>query len=113
MVIDVKRSVTRESLSEAGSDPRCLALLETGSRAEWQPVTVAQDSLLPSSMSTDDEEPIDESLFKEPEGYYAPEKPATYAEHTLLLSGETLKLRLVGHNPLWVRGRLDWPASAG
>ena len=41
-------------------------------------------------------------LFKEPEGYFQPDKPATYAEHTLR-SGQKLKLRLVGHNPLWVR----------
>ena len=42
-----------------------------------------------------------ESLFEEPEGYFEPEKPATFAEHTLC-SGETLRLRLVGNNPLWV-----------
>jgi len=52
-------------------------------------------------MICEDEEPIDESLFKEPDDYYEPEKAATHAEHTLL-SGEVLKLRLVGHNPLWV-----------
>ena len=52
-------------------------------------------------MSEEDEESLDAKLFKEPEGYYKPETPETYAEHTLL-SGEALKLRLVGHNPLWV-----------
>lgn len=52
-------------------------------------------------MASDEEDCLGESLFKEPEGYYEPEKPATYAEHTLL-SGEVVKLRLVGHNPLWV-----------
>ncbi len=41
-------------------------------------------------------------LFNEPDGYYQPEKPATFVEHTLQ-SGQQLHLRLVGHNPLWVR----------
>ncbi|MCJ1374368.1 nicotinamide n-methyltransferase [Loxospora ochrophaea] len=40
------------------------------------------------------------SLFQEPPDYFPPEKPATFVTHTLL-SGETLQLRLVGHNPLW------------
>lgn len=40
-------------------------------------------------------------LFKEPPGFYEAEKPATFSQHTLL-SGQTLNLRLVGHNPLWV-----------
>ena len=40
-------------------------------------------------------------LFQEPKGYFQDEKPPTFAEHTLL-SGEVLRLRLVGHNPLWV-----------
>ncbi|MCJ1366826.1 hypothetical protein MMC16_005956 [Acarospora aff. strigata] len=59
-------------------------------------------------MSEEDEESLDAKLFKEPEGYYKPETPETYAEHTLL-SGEALKLRLVGHNPLW--GHLLWNAG--
>ena len=41
-------------------------------------------------------------IFQEPEGYFQPEKPATFAEHTLL-SGQVLRLRLVGFNPLWVQ----------
>ena len=45
------------------------------------------------------------SLFQEPEGYFEPEKPATSAEY-ILHSGETLRLRLVGHDPLWVFHRL-------
>lgn len=52
--------------------------------------------------SSSDEDVNDAALFQEPEGYFQPEKPATYTEHTLL-SGQTLRLRLVGHNPLWVR----------
>lgn len=40
-------------------------------------------------------------LFKEPEDFYPPPKPATVVEHKLI-SGDVLKLRLVGHNPLWV-----------
>ena len=50
---------------------------------------------------TDSEESGDINLFKEPEGYYAPEKQHTIATHTTL-TGQTLNLRLVGHNPLWV-----------
>lgn len=41
-------------------------------------------------------------LFQEPEGYYPPEKQPTFATHKLL-SGDELKVRLVGFNPLWVR----------
>ena len=52
--------------------------------------------------SSDDEDATDAALFQEPEGYFQPEKPATYTEHTLL-SGQALRLRLVGHSPLWVR----------
>lgn len=52
--------------------------------------------------SSDDEVVNTAALFQEPEGYFQAERPATYTEHTLL-SGQTLRLRLVGHNPLWVR----------
>lgn len=52
--------------------------------------------------SSDEEDVNNAALFQEPEGYFQPERPATYTEHTLL-SGQTLRLRLVGHNPLWVR----------
>lgn len=45
-------------------------------------------------------------LFHEPDDYYPPEKPATFVEHTLQ-SGQQLRLRLVGHNPLWVRSDLS------
>jgi len=59
----------------------------------------------------DEEEVLDnEDLFKEPAGFYQPDKPATFAEHKLM-SGEVLKLRLVGHNPLWVRPFLLLPLS--
>ena len=40
-------------------------------------------------------------LFQDPEGYYQ-EKLPTYAEHKLL-SGVTLRVRLVGSHPLYVR----------
>ena len=43
----------------------------------------------------------DINIFEEPDGYLPPEKPPTFTEHTLL-SGEVIRLRLVGHNPLWV-----------
>ena len=56
-------------------------------------------------MASDDEEGLQTDLFQEPEGYYQPEKPATYAEH-VLKSGQVVKLRLVGHNPLWVHFHL-------
>ena len=42
------------------------------------------------------------NLFNEPDDYYQPEQPATFVDHTLQ-SGQKLHLRLVGHNPLWVR----------
>ncbi|KAI4235874.1 MAG: hypothetical protein L6R40_006338 [Gallowayella cf. fulva] len=40
------------------------------------------------------------SIFQEPSDYYPPPKPATFESKTLP-TGETLQLRLVGHNPLW------------
>jgi nicotinamide N-methyltransferase len=46
-----------------------------------------------------DEESID--LFQEPDGFYEPEKQASFASHQLV-SGQELTVRLVGHNPLWV-----------
>lgn len=45
-------------------------------------------------------------LFQEPDDFYPPERPATFTQYTLL-SGQTLNLRLVGHNPLWVRWKLE------
>lgn len=63
-------------------------------------------------VSEDDLEPLDTALFREPEGYYEPPKPPTYAEHTLS-SGEVLKLRLVGHNPLWVTDDALAPSGHG
>lgn len=47
---------------------------------------------------SDEEESLD--LFKEPDDYYQPEKDHTYVKYTTL-NGQTLSLRLVGHNPLW------------
>ncbi|MCJ1234998.1 nicotinamide n-methyltransferase [Varicellaria rhodocarpa] len=58
-------------------------------------------------MAVDEVEELGD-LFQEPNDYYMPEKPVTYAAHTLL-SGETMRLRLVGHNPLW--GHLLWNAG--
>ena len=43
----------------------------------------------------------DANLFNEPDDYYPTEKPTTFVEHTVQ-SGQKLRLRLVGHNPLWV-----------
>ena len=41
-------------------------------------------------------------LFAEPDGYYQPEKEPTFAKHEMQ-DGRKLSLRMVGHNPLWVR----------
>lgn len=63
-------------------------------------------------MSTSDNESDSEvsvvNMFAEPEDYYPPSPPPTTATHTLL-SGRTLTLRLIGHNPLW--GHLLWNAG--
>ncbi|QDS76220.1 hypothetical protein FKW77_008579 [Venturia effusa] len=58
-------------------------------------------------MSDSDHEAI-AHLFQEPEGFFKPAPEPTFATHTLL-SGSELKLRLVGHNPLW--GHLLWNAG--
>ncbi|CAK4032463.1 nicotinamide N-methyltransferase Nnt1 like [Lecanosticta acicola] len=56
--------------------------------------------------SDEAEEVLD--LFQEPEGFYEKEKePTEVVHHTL--NGETLNLRLVGHNPLW--GHMLWQAG--
>ena len=52
-------------------------------------------------MSSDEDEILSTALFQEPNDYFQPEKPCTYADYTLR-SGQTLHLRLVGQNPLWV-----------
>lgn len=41
-------------------------------------------------------------LFQDPEGFYEPDKPATFTSYSLR-SGRRIELRLVGHSPLWVR----------
>ncbi|KAL8995711.1 MAG: hypothetical protein Q9169_004605 [Polycauliona sp. 2 TL-2023] len=43
---------------------------------------------------------IGDIIFQEPSDYYPAPKPATFESKTLQ-TGETLQLRLVGHNPLW------------
>ncbi|BDD61399.1 Protein N-terminal and lysine N-methyltransferase efm7 [Monascus purpureus] len=47
-------------------------------------------------------------LFQDPEGFYEPEKQPTFAEHHML-SGQTLRVRLVGSHPLY--GDLLWNAG--
>ncbi|KAF2663185.1 hypothetical protein BT63DRAFT_128691 [Microthyrium microscopicum] len=47
-------------------------------------------------------------LFQDPEGFYQGEKPFSFQTHTLK-TGVELKLRLVGHNPLW--GHILWNAG--
>ncbi|KAL6715526.1 Protein N-terminal and lysine N-methyltransferase efm7 [Lecanora helva] len=51
-------------------------------------------------MDFDDGESISGSLFYEPDGFRVAEKPATYTTYTTA-SRKSLRLRLVGHNPLW------------
>jgi len=51
---------------------------------------------------THSDEEGDLGLFAEPEGYYQPEKQPTFASHAMQ-DGRELTLRMVGHNPLWVR----------
>ncbi|TID18269.1 hypothetical protein E2P81_ATG06202 [Venturia nashicola] len=57
---------------------------------------------------SDSDEDITTNLFQEPETFFKPAPNPTLATHTLL-SGKELKLRLVGHNPLW--GHLLWNAG--
>lgn len=40
-------------------------------------------------------------MFNDPEGFYEPEKEPTFAEHPML-SGQTVRVRLVGSHPLYV-----------
>ena len=49
-----------------------------------------------------DEERDLSALFEDPKDFYEQSKPFTYQEYSLL-SGKTFTVRLVGHNPLWVR----------
>ncbi|KAJ5621546.1 nicotinamide N-methyltransferase [Penicillium herquei] len=57
-------------------------------------------------MADDDFETGD--LFQDPEGYYPPEEQPTFAEHQML-SGQTVRVRLVGSHPLY--GNLLWNAG--
>lgn len=41
-------------------------------------------------------------MFNDPEGFYQPEPEPTFAEHPML-SGQTVRVRLVGSHPLYVR----------
>lgn len=52
-------------------------------------------------MSSDEAENLNNGMFQEPNDYFQPEKPYTHTDYTLL-SGQKLRLRLVGHSPLWV-----------
>lgn len=55
---------------------------------------------MPDSNHSDSEDG-ELGIFREPEGYYEPEKQPTFAKHRML-NGQELNMRLVGHNPLWV-----------
>lgn len=66
----------------------------------------AQDAhslcLLPEAMAPhDDDSDGSIGIFEEPVDFYEPEKKPTEVEHRMQ-NGQTLKLRLVGHSPLWV-----------
>jgi hypothetical protein len=52
----------------------------------------------------------DTDLFNEPDDYYLPEKPAKFIQH-ILQSGQELRLRLVGHDPLWVWPTVNRPSD--
>lgn len=43
-------------------------------------------------------------MFHDPDGFYPEEKPPTFADHQML-SGQTVRVRLVGSHPLYVRHR--------
>ncbi|OKL62825.1 Protein N-methyltransferase nnt1 [Talaromyces atroroseus] len=47
-------------------------------------------------------------IFQDPSGFYAEEKQPTFAEHQML-SGETIRVRLVGSHPLY--GNMLWNAG--
>ncbi|KAH7132655.1 putative methyltransferase-domain-containing protein [Dendryphion nanum] len=58
-------------------------------------------------MASSDQED-DVNIFQEPDDFFQPEKQPTCQAHKLL-SGHTLTIRLVGHNPLW--GHHLWNAG--
>lgn len=64
---------------------------------------------MPESESRDSDQDSDVAdLFQEPDGFYQPDKPATFTKHTLK-DGQIISLRLVGHSPLWVRNATPTP----
>ena len=52
-----------------------------------------------SDTHSDDEGEL--GIFAEPAAYYQPEKEPHFAKHEMQ-DGRELRLRMVGHNPLWV-----------
>jgi len=64
--------------------------------------------IISKQMSDPDSETEALDLFVEPSDYYPPSPKPTLESHTLL-SGRTLTVRLVGHNPLW--GHHLWNAG--
>ncbi|KAF3933180.1 hypothetical protein ABW19_dt0209800 [Dactylella cylindrospora] len=62
-----------------------------------------------TEVEDDDGDLVNTDMFQEPEGYYPPSPPPTFATHTLLDPTKSLTVRLVGQNPLW--GHLLWNAS--
>ena len=72
------------------------------------PSDVGEDPRIEEGEGEGDIEALDIDLFAEPADYYPPSPTPTTETHTLQ-SGETLTLRLVGHNPLW--GHHLWNAG--
>ena len=93
------------------SDLNCLKTKKLIYHYQWPSLHITYSSdehshfgilLAQTTMASDDDEDLAHStIFQEPEGYFKPEKASTYAEYTML-SGQILRLRLVGHSPLWV-----------
>ena len=58
---------------------------------------------------SDSEDGVD--IFQEPDDFYEPEKQPTFVDHHLI-DGRQMRLRLVGHNPLWVGKQTRFPCSS-
>lgn len=68
-------------------------------RVPFVPSAWTPPQILMSDTHSDDEGEL--GIFAEPAAYYQPEKQPTFASHEMQ-DGKELRLRMVGHNPLWV-----------
>jgi hypothetical protein len=64
-------------------------------------ITFEAGASLMLSGDKSDEEDVGIDIFQEPSGYYPPEKPHKFIEHSLK-GGKKFNLRLLGQSPLWV-----------